>query len=106
MPMGTNEERPRRLNPEEFQAKYPLMLNWIRQTLAAHAPKARQVASLGLPRLPHYLTPATVASAKVVAVDVVPVPPLTGLGLSQFAPRSFLSLLASLIGLYMPPLST
>ena len=25
------------MNPEEFRAKYPLILNWIRQTLAQHA---------------------------------------------------------------------
>lgn len=37
------------------------------------------------PRLPLYFTQATLASAKVVDVDVVPLPPLTALGLGQFA---------------------
>ncbi len=73
------------MNPEEFRAKYPLILNWIRQTLAAHVPTARPVASLGFTRLPHYFIPATLAAAKVVAVDVVPLPPLTALGLGLYA---------------------
>ena len=73
------------MQPEEFRAKYPLILNWIRQTLAKHASKARPVASLNFPRLPLYFSPATLATAKVVAVDVVPLPPLTALGLNQFA---------------------
>ena len=59
------------MNPEKFRAKYPPILKWIEQTLAAHAPMARPVASLNFPRLPCYVTPATLASAKVVAVAVV-----------------------------------
>jgi hypothetical protein len=73
------------MNPEEFHAKYPLILKWMRQTLAAHAAKAQPVASLGFARLPRYFTPTTLATAKVVAVAVVPLPPLTALGLSGFA---------------------
>ena len=73
------------MNPDEFRAKYPLILKWIQGTLTAHAPKVRPGASLGFPRLPHYFSLATLASAKVVAVEVVPLPPLTALGLSQYA---------------------
>jgi len=73
------------MDPEEFRAKYPLLLSWIRQTVTAHAPRARPVAALNFPRLPHYFAPATLASAKVVAVEAVPVPPLSALGLSQYA---------------------
>ena len=73
------------MNPDEFHAKYSVLLRWIQQTLAAHAPMARPVASLNFPRLPHYFTPATLASAKVVEVDVVPLPQLSALGLGQFA---------------------
>ncbi len=73
------------MSPEEFRSKYPLILNWIRQTLAAHAAQARPVTSLKLPRLPMYFSPNTLAAAKVVGVNVVPLPPLTALGLGQFA---------------------
>jgi hypothetical protein len=73
------------MDPEEFRAKYPLILNWIQQTLAAHTPMARPVASLNFPRLPQYFSPSTLASAKVIAVDVVPQPPLTAFGLGQYA---------------------
>lgn len=73
------------MTPDEFRAKLPLVLHWIQETLAAHAAMARPVASLNFPRLPHYFSPETLAAAKVVAVDVVPLPPLTALGLVQFA---------------------
>lgn len=73
------------MNPDDFRARLPLILHWIQQTLDAHAPMDRPVASLNFPRLPLYFSPATMASAKVVAVDVVPLPPLAALGLSQFA---------------------
>jgi hypothetical protein len=69
----------------EFEAKYPLIMGWIQQTLADHAPKARVVASLGFQRLPQYFSPELLAYAKVVYVDVVPAPPLSQLGLKQFA---------------------
>jgi hypothetical protein len=32
----------------------PTILNWIQQTLDAHAAEMRHVASFGFPRLPHY----------------------------------------------------
>ena len=73
------------MNRQLLKAKIPLILNWIQQTLAAHAVKARPVASVNFSRLPHYFNPATLAAAKVVAVDVVPLPPLTALGLCQYA---------------------
>ena len=76
---------PQQMKPEEFKAKYPFILNWIRQTIAQHTTKARPVASINFPRLPRYFSPATLATAKVVAVDAVPLPPLTALGLGQFA---------------------
>lgn len=77
------KQRP--MKPGEFQAKYPLILNWIQQTLAKHTAKARPVMSLGFKRLTPYFTQARLATAKVVVVEVVPVPPLTAIGLRQFA---------------------
>src|SRR5260221_4496370 len=53
--------------------------------LAAHAGTARPVASCGFPRLPLYFTAETLASAKVVITDRLPVPALSSWGLTQFA---------------------
>lgn len=73
------------LTAEEFRAKYPLLLAWIQQTLAAHAALAEPVANRNFPRLPQYFSRGLLASAKVVAIDRLPVPPLSRLGLTQFA---------------------
>jgi hypothetical protein len=73
------------MTPEEFQTRYPRVIGWIRATLAAHAPDAQAVASAGFARLPRYFGAALLASAKFVAVDQVPTPPLAALGLGRFA---------------------
>jgi hypothetical protein len=73
------------MTPKEFDAMYPLIMGWIQQTLATHASKARMVESLGFQRLPQYFSPELLAYAKVVYVDVVPVPPLSQLGLNRFS---------------------
>jgi hypothetical protein len=72
------------MTQQEFEAKYPLIMGWIQQTLSSHTPKARVVASLGFRRLPQYFSPELLAYAKVVYVEVVPAPPLSQLGLNQF----------------------
>jgi hypothetical protein len=74
-----------RMTPEEFQKFYPLLIDWLRATLSAHAGAARTVASCGFLRLPHYFNDETLTSAKVVAVDKLPVPPLSSWGLTRFA---------------------
>jgi hypothetical protein len=43
------------------------------------------VISLGFPRLPQYYSREVLTNAKVVAVDRVPMPPLSSMGLVQFA---------------------
>jgi hypothetical protein len=73
------------MTTEQLQAKLPLILGWIEETLAFHAPKARKVASIGFPRLSGYFSRELLASAKVVPVEVVPTPPLTAMGLPEFA---------------------
>lgn len=73
------------MTPQEFEAVYPHVIGWIHQTLAAHAEQARAVASLGFRRLPLYFGQELLASAKVVHVEQVPTPPLSTLGLNQFA---------------------
>lgn len=70
---------------EEFDAKYPPILGWIQHTLARHAPQAQTVAALGFRRLPQYFRPELLAATKVVAVEIVPTPPLSKLGLGQFS---------------------
>ena len=73
------------MSPEEFAKFYPPLIDWIRNTLTANAPVAQTVASRGFPRLPRYFTQQTLASAKVVLVDPLPIPPLSSMGLARFA---------------------
>src|SRR5258707_10736298 len=73
------------MTPEEFRTHYPHMIGWIRQTLDAHAREAKAVASLGFPRMALYFSEELLTSAKVVEVDHVPMPPLSSMGLGQFA---------------------
>src|SRR5215475_15190080 len=73
------------MTPEDFQKFFPFVANRIWAALAAHAGTARPVASCGFPRLPLYFTAETLASAKVVIMDRLPVPPLSSWGLRQFA---------------------
>lgn len=73
------------MTPETFEKLYPVVVGWIQSTLAAHAGKERAVASCGFPRLQHYFKGETLASAKVVLVDRLPVPPLSSMGLAEFA---------------------
>jgi hypothetical protein len=73
------------MTPEEFQKFYPVLLGWIDITLRAHAGNTQTVVSRGFPRLPIYFSADTLASAKVVLVDKLPIPPLSSWGLTSFA---------------------
>jgi hypothetical protein len=73
------------MSPEEFAKFYPPLVTWMRKTLAVSAPAAQTIASRGFPRLPLYFTEKTLASAKVVFVEPLPVPPLRSMGLTRFA---------------------
>lgn len=73
------------LTEAEFHSKYPLIFGWITRTLAAHAAQVRGVSQLGFRRLPGYFSAGTLNSAKVITVNRLPVPPLSALGLPQFA---------------------
>ena len=72
------------MTPLEFQTIYPHIIGWIRQTLAAHAGQAKPVDSQGFKRLPLYFSEDVLKTAKFVAVERVPVPPLSAIGLNQF----------------------
>jgi hypothetical protein len=73
------------MTPEQVRAVYPNVMAWIARTLDAHARSARPVASQGFSRLPLYFGQELLAVAKFVVVERVPLPPLTELGLSEFA---------------------
>jgi hypothetical protein len=73
------------MTDEQFKAVYPKVSEWIRHTLFSHAAKARTVASVGFKRLPLYFSPELLSTTKFVVVDQVPMPPLSAMGLKQFA---------------------
>ena len=58
---------------------------WIQATLDAHAGSARPVASFQFPRLPRYFSEQLLSTTSVVLADRLPIPPLSGWGLSEFA---------------------
>ena len=72
------------MTPDEFRKFYPPLITWLLATLADHAGAARAVASCGFRRLPLYFTEETLASAKVVLADQLPLPPLSSWGLTRF----------------------
>lgn len=73
------------MTPEQFQRVFPFVSDWISQTLVTHDAKAKSVVSFNFPRLPRYYSTDFLSRAKVVFVDKCPVPPLSAIGLSQFA---------------------
>lgn len=73
------------MTEEQFRVVSPQVSEWIRQTLLYHAAKARAVDSVGFRRLPLYFSPELLSATKFVIVDKVPVPPLSKMGLKQFA---------------------
>lgn len=73
------------MTASEFQMVFPFVHGWIQRTLKFSAPDAIAVASLNLPRLPHFFSRALLERTRVVTVDAVPKPPLTAVGLDQFA---------------------
>jgi hypothetical protein len=73
------------MTEQEFRAVYPIVLQWLEQTLRQHASAARPVSSLGFNRLPLFYHAAVLASSKVVPIQKIPVPPLSAMGLVRFA---------------------
>jgi hypothetical protein len=73
------------VTPEEFRAAYPKLRAWIEKTLALHEKDAQPTASMHFVRLPLYFSRALLETAKVIAVDRLPMPPLSEMGLSRFA---------------------
>ena len=73
------------MTDQEFHAIYPSVFGWVQQTPGQYAPAARPVNSLGFRRLPDFYDADTLAKAKAVVVEKVPVPPLSTMGLGRFA---------------------
>ncbi len=73
------------MNLEKLRLAMPLITDWIDTTLNARAGAAQTVADFGFERLPKFYSQEFLAHTKVVVVELVPVPPLTALGLPEFA---------------------
>jgi hypothetical protein len=73
------------MTPEAFRKLYPHVIGWIQQTLAARSDETNTVSSVRFPRLSRYFSENLLSSTKVIIVDRVPMPPLSSMGLSQFA---------------------
>ena len=73
------------MTEQKFQSVYPVIADWIRNTLAQHASAARPVASFGFSRLPLYYSQDILTGAKVVVLPKVPMPPLSAMGLDRFS---------------------
>ncbi len=70
---------------DQLLSKLPSIQQWIDQTLARSAAKARPVATLGFARLSGYFSAELISGTKCVPVASVPMPPLSALGLTGFS---------------------
>jgi hypothetical protein len=70
---------------QRFSKALPHVNAWIAATLDTHRKRARFVGSMGFSKLPMYYPVQLLASVRVVEVTEIPVPPLTALGLPEFA---------------------
>jgi hypothetical protein len=73
------------LTPEELHTAYPKLRAWIQKTLDFYEKNAKPVASMHFVRLPLYFDPSLLQTAKFIAIDRLPMPPLSAMGLSRFA---------------------
>jgi hypothetical protein len=73
------------MGPDRYRPFLSVILSWIQQTLDAHAGERRAVSSFKFPRLLHYFSKSLLDTAGVVPADRLPVPPLSALGLREFA---------------------
>jgi hypothetical protein len=73
-----------RLTPEEFHNAYPKLRAWIQKTLEFYEENAKPVASMHFVRLPLYFGHSLLESTKFIAIDRLPMPPLSAMGLSRF----------------------
>jgi hypothetical protein len=74
-----------RLTPDEFHTAYPKLRAWIHKTLEFYEKNAKAIASMHFVHLPLYFEPSLLETAKFIAIDRLPMPPLSAMGLSRFA---------------------
>lgn len=65
--------------------KLPVIRSWIMQLLSDHAAQAVPIGQLPFKRLQAYYPKSLLDTARVVIVDHISVPPLSKLGLAEFA---------------------
>lgn len=68
----------------KFAEKLPVLVGWIRETLAAHESRAVPVADYGFRRLSEFFSAELLASTAVVESPQIPVPPLAEMGLGEY----------------------
>lgn len=73
------------MESQTLKQMLPQLKGWIDETLRAHASRARSVDSYAFPRLPDFCNRDLLATTKVIEVERLPVPPLSTLGLTEFA---------------------
>jgi hypothetical protein len=69
----------------DFEQALPKIHAWIEDLVDKHRGSATSPQAFGFTRLPNYFAQQTLAAARIVVVDTIPKPPLTALGLNQFA---------------------
>jgi hypothetical protein len=73
------------MTPDEFRAAYPKLLGWIQKTLGAYEDDAQPVSSMHFARLPRYFDHSMLDAVKFIAIDRLPMPPLSAMALNRFA---------------------
>lgn len=74
------------MTDEQFKIAYPKVFEWISRLLMDNALSMQTVSSAGFRLLPRYFSSELLDSAKFVVVPgKPPVPPLSSMGLDQFA---------------------
>jgi hypothetical protein len=73
------------MTPEGFHTAYPQLLGWIQKTLGDYEHIAQPVASIHFARLPQYFEQSLLETIKFIAIERLPMPPLTAMGLNRFA---------------------
>jgi hypothetical protein len=63
----------------------PVIQDWIQHTLDEDAHERLALSSFTFARLGQYFSPELLSTARVVPADLLPVPPLSALGLKEFA---------------------
>jgi hypothetical protein len=73
------------MTPDRYIPFLPVIQDWIEQTLDEHAHERLALSLFPFARLEQYFSPELLSTARVVPIDLLPVPPLSRLGLREFA---------------------